>query len=288
VVVGIVSPGAMGSGLARALAAGGARAVATVDGRGERTRSLARDSGVELLPTLDDVVAAADVVLSVVPPDRARTVAASIAEAISRVAARPIVVDLNAVSPATARDVAWALAAGGAEAVDGSISGPPPRPGGETRIYLSGARADTVAELPCPGVVWRVVGAEVGLASAVKMSTASVYKGTAALLTQAFVAAAASGVLDVVLDDLRRGSPELAEDASARLQSAAAKAARYVGEMREIADAQSAAGLGPALFAAMAEVFETVSASALAVQAPEEIDPRRPLDEVVAALRRAR
>jgi 3-hydroxyisobutyrate dehydrogenase-like beta-hydroxyacid dehydrogenase len=49
----------------------------------------------------------------------------------------------------------------------------------------------------------RVVGAEIGLASAVKMSTASVYKGTVALLAHALAAARANGVLDVVVEDLR-------------------------------------------------------------------------------------
>ena len=58
-VVGIVSPGAMGSAVGRALRDGGARVVATVAGRSTRTVALAH--GLELLPSLDDVVAAADV-----------------------------------------------------------------------------------------------------------------------------------------------------------------------------------------------------------------------------------
>ena len=45
---------------------GGARVVATVDGRSERTRRLAH--GLELLPSLAEVVAASDLVVSVCPP----------------------------------------------------------------------------------------------------------------------------------------------------------------------------------------------------------------------------
>jgi len=68
--VAVVSPGHMGGGLGAALAAGGARVVATTAGRSARTVRLAAEAGLELLPTLDDVVAAADLVLSVAPPAR--------------------------------------------------------------------------------------------------------------------------------------------------------------------------------------------------------------------------
>ena len=74
--VGIVSPGAMGSAVGRALLRGGARVVATVAGRSERTARLAE--GLELLPALDAVVAEADVVLSIVPPAEAPAVAAPV------------------------------------------------------------------------------------------------------------------------------------------------------------------------------------------------------------------
>jgi 3-hydroxyisobutyrate dehydrogenase-like beta-hydroxyacid dehydrogenase len=74
--------------------------------------------------------------------------------------------------------------------VDGSISRPPPWRAGTTRIYLSGSRAGEVAGLPFEGVDVIVVGPDVGSASAVKMSTASVYKGSTALLAQALLSAA--------------------------------------------------------------------------------------------------
>ena len=111
-----------------------------------------------------------------------------------RLAGARLVADLNAVSPETARGL-------GVD-VDGSISGPPPVAAGTTRIYLSGPRAGEVAALPFDGVEVVVVGDEVGAASAVKMSTASVYKGSVALLTQALRAADHYGVLEHVLADL--------------------------------------------------------------------------------------
>jgi 3-hydroxyisobutyrate dehydrogenase-like beta-hydroxyacid dehydrogenase len=249
--VGIVSPGAMGSAVGAALLRGGARVVATVTGRSDRTARLARAAGLELLPDLAEVVAVGDVVLSIVPPDRAEGVAAEVAQG-------RLLVDLNAVSPATARRIS--------DEVDGSISGPPPWSAGTTRIYLSGPRAAEVAALPFDGVEVIVVGDEVGAASAVKMSTASVYKGSIALLTQALRAADHYGVVDHVLSDLG----ELADDSGRRIARSAAKADRYVGEMHEISAAQAAAGLEPALFETMAEVWAEIARTPLGAVAPED------------------
>ncbi len=272
----------MGSALARALAAGGVRVVATVAGRSERTRRLAH--GIELLPAIDDVVGEAAVVLGVVPPGEARAAARALGAAARRTGARPLVADLNAISPETARAIGEELQAGELAFVDGSISGPPPRSDGTTRIYLSGARATEIAALPAPGVVWRVVGREIGSASAVKMSTASVYKGTVALLVQALRAAHANGVLEPVLDDLREAFPELADNASAITQRSAAKAHRYVGEMNEIAATHGAVGLTPELFEAFATVYRELATTQLAKAAPEDADPAWAVDDVLDAL----
>jgi 3-hydroxyisobutyrate dehydrogenase-like beta-hydroxyacid dehydrogenase len=249
--VGIVSPGAMGSAVGTSLLRGGARVVVTLAGRSKRTERLAEDAGLELLPSLEAVVDVADVVLSIVPPDQAEAAA-------SRLSAARLLADLNAVSPATARRISGE--------VDGSISGPPPVEGGTTRIYLSGPRAGEVGSLPFDGVEVVVVGDEVGLASAVKMSTASVYKGSVAVLAQALRAAEHYGVLDHVLDDL----DELAAGAGVRIARAAAKADRYVGEMHEISAAQGAAGLDPALFEAMARIYAEIASTPLGSAAPED------------------
>ena len=282
--VGIVSPGAMGSAIGRVLAGGGARVVATTGGRSERTQRLAE--GLELLPSLREVVSVSEIVLSVVPPGEAREVADAIAAAAATTGARPLVADLNAVSPTTVADVAARLEQAGLEAVDGSISGPPPRRPGTTVVYLSGAGAARVADLDAPGLELRVVGPSIGAASAIKMSTASFYKGQAGLLTQALRAAHANGVLELVLDDLRRAYPELVDDAARILQSAAAKSSRYVPEMREISETQAAAGLTPDLFTAYADVYAGLSASEAARRIPEEADPAAALADVLDSLGR--
>lgn len=257
----------MGSAVGRALLVGGAGVVTALEGRSERTARLAHDAGLDCLPELGDVVSSVEVVLSIAPPGEAEAIAAAIAAEAAGSGVSPLVADLNAISPATARGVERILAGAGLDLVDGSISGPPPAKSGTTRIYLSGPRADEVAALPFSGVHVTEVGAEVGTASAVKMCTASVYKGSVALLTQALLTARANGVLDVVLDDL--GEP--ADGAARTIARSAAKSSRYVAEMQEIAATQSVAGLTPELFEAMGEVYEALSRRGLARAAPEEI-----------------
>jgi 3-hydroxyisobutyrate dehydrogenase-like beta-hydroxyacid dehydrogenase len=284
--VGIVSPGAMGSAVGAAFRLVGARVVATLAGRSERTRRLAEAAELELLPDLDAVLADADVVLSIAPPDQARAIAGELAAAAARTGAKPLVADWNAISPATAREVAAALANAGLELVDGSISGGPPRPGYRTRVYLSGARAQELADAAPDGLDLRVVGAEVGLASAVKMCTASVYKGFTALLTHALVTADANGVLPHVLDDLHDSFPRQLESAARLVAVSATKADRYVGEMSEIAATQAAAGLTPALFEAFAEAYGAVASTAAAAAAPEDVGEPA-LEDVLGRLRAA-
>ena len=279
--VGIISPGAMGSAVGAAYLAAGNRVVATVSGRSARTAGLAEQAGLELLPDLDAVVGESELVLSIVPPGEAGATAAAIAAAASRTGSRPLVADWNAVSPATVRELEQVLAEAGLELVDGSISGGPPRVDYRTRVYLSGRSA---AELAAAAPVWidaRAVGDTVGLASAVKMCTASMYKGSSALLAHALLTAHAHGVLPQVLDDLGESFPRQIDRAARMLAVSATKADRYVAEMHEIAATQAAVGLTPALFEAMAEVYEDVARSAIAAEAPEAIPSEPNLKEVL-------
>jgi 3-hydroxyisobutyrate dehydrogenase-like beta-hydroxyacid dehydrogenase len=282
--IGIVSPGAMGSAVGAAYRAAGERVVGTVAGRSERTCGLAEQIGLELLPDLDAVVAEAELVLSIAPPDQALAIASDLAGAAARTGARPLVSDWNAIAPATAREVATILEAAGLELVDGSISGGPPRADYRTRVYLSGVRA---AELAAAGPAWldlRAVGSDIGFASAVKMCTASVYKGHTALLAHALVTAQAHDVLAAVLDDLHASFPRQLDGAARLLAVSTTKAGRYVGEMREIAATQASVGLTPALFEAMAEVYAHLAETTLAAEAPESIPSEPRLEDILEQL----
>jgi 3-hydroxyisobutyrate dehydrogenase-like beta-hydroxyacid dehydrogenase len=233
--IGLIGAGHMGSGLGWALLQGGNTVVTTLAGRSARTAHLVREAGITTLPDPRAVVEASDILLVVTPPSAAVVAAEAIAATDTR--ARPLVADLNAIGPSTVDRIDATLRAAGFDLVDGAISGPPPtvRPG--ARIFLSGPAATRIAELAWPHVRPLVVGPAVGTASAVKMCTASVYKGTTALLTQALRTAGHHGVADHVLTELGQAGFEPAHE----IAVAATKAWRYVPEMREIAATQAAA-----------------------------------------------
>ena len=91
------------------------------------------------------------------------------------------------------------------------------------------------------------------------------------------------------LEDWRRKIDQidrkLVEGVARRLAVAATKAHRYVGEMREISATQESAGLTPALFRAMAEIYETQAETPLARESPEEVPAQPMLEDVLDGLR---
>ena len=285
--VGVVSPGAMGSAVGAALARGGARVVATLVGRSERTAGSPRTgrARARARPRIGGTRCGRRAV------DRPAR-GGRVGRPRRRDAARdsgvrsPLVADLNAIAPATARAIEDELAQRGARARRRLDLRPAAvEAWDDARLPLGRARRRGRRRFRSTGVERIVVGDEVGAASAVKMSTASVYKGTSALLAQALLAADANGVLEHVLDDLRAGSPELVANVERRLASAASKSARYVGEMREIAATQAAAASRRRSSRRWRRCSRRCPTSELARSAPEDLPRDMTLDDVLARLR---
>jgi len=222
------------------------------EGRSERTTRRAAAAGLTGVEDFHD----AAVILSVCPPHAALDVARSLQ------GTKALVIDANAVSPATARQIGELLPD---RWVDGGIVGPPPRREGTTRLYLSGQYATEASRLFEGTRLEPIVlsGAPVA-ASALKMSYAAWTKGSSALLLAALQSAHANGVEDVLRAEWRRSQPELDARWHSAADSAAAKGWRWVGEMREIAATFSAAGLPSGFHEAAAEMFDRAAGSASA------------------------
>ncbi|NMO89540.1 NAD(P)-dependent oxidoreductase [Actinomycetospora sp. TBRC 11914] len=268
--VGVVAPGAMGVALGRCFAAGGHDVLMTAAGRSAATARRLAEAGIDDAGSIDAVTGGASVVISVVPPAQARATAEDIAAGARRTGAHPLLLEANAVAPATVADVAATVGAADLDVVDAAISGPPPRPDAEqpTRIFLAGPRAHEIGALGVPGVRWVGLAADLGAASAAKMCTASVRKGHQALLAHALLTAEHHGVLATVLTDLQLDFPH---DDVPHAAAAATKAWRFVDEMTEIAATQAGAELTPELFAAMAEVYRRLATSEWGARRPEDV-----------------
>jgi 3-hydroxyisobutyrate dehydrogenase-like beta-hydroxyacid dehydrogenase len=253
---GLLHPGEMGAAVGACLTGRGYVVLWTPEGRSAATVARAEAAGLTAAGSLADLAGRADVIVSVCPPHAALDVARQVAGFAG------VYVDANAVSPATAREVAGIVEAGGAAFVDGGIIGPPPAAPGDTRLYLSGGRAPEVGRLfEGTALDARLVDRDdgpvgvVGSASAVKMAYAAWTKGTAALVLAARGLARAEGVEDTLLAEWALSQPGLVDRSARAARSAAAKGWRWIAEMEQIAAAMAAAGLPEGFHQAAAEIY---------------------------------
>ena len=177
--VAILSPGDMGEGVGASIKGQGIDVITVLAGRSDETRMRAERAGFREVADLEELVAEADLVLSIIPPERAEATAADVAAAMKRACATPPFADMNAIAPTTANRIAGLLADVGAVFIDGGIIGWLPLKGeNETKLYVSGPDAMLMDELDGNGKRIIQLGEEIGRASAVKMVYASVTKGT--------------------------------------------------------------------------------------------------------------
>ena len=280
--VGLLHPGEMGAAVGGCLVSVGHEVLWDPAGRSRATtgRALAAElTGVKF----DRLIAKSSVILSICPPHAALDVARQVAAA----GYAGCYVDANAISVATAEQVAAIVTAAGAAYVDGGIIGQPPEVAGHTRLYLSGPRTDEVRVLfnrsPLDA---RVAEGPLYAASTVKMAYAAWTKGSSALLLAARTLARAGGVERTLLAEWQLSQPNLTAQSERSAAAAAAKGWRWVAEMEEIAASMSAAGLPDGFHEAAAEIYDRASrAETPATRRPAATEhPSTTLDTIISAL----
>ena len=285
--VALISPGDMGQAVGALLVRGGVRVLTCVEGRSERTRGLARAAGFTEIATLDGLVRESELLLSIVPPAQAVAVARDVAGALGATGSRLTYVDCNAIAPRTAREVAAVIAPTGSAFVDAGIVGGPPRDAPSPRFYASGPGRAHFGALADAGLDVRLLGDEVGEASAVKMCYAALTKGTTAIATELLVAARKLGVYDTLIGELRDSQGAQAKRMADAVPAMPGKAHRWVAEMEEIARTFEDVGLTPLIFQGAAEMYRLTARSEIGGERPETVDRFRGVDGTVDVLARA-
>ncbi len=232
-IIAILAPGAMGSAVARRLSENGARVLTSLKGRSEATVKRAAEAG--MIGAEDDAIADSDIILSIVPPGEAVTLAERLGPLITTRAHKPIVVDCNAVNVETVRRIGEIIGSAQAPFVDGGIIGFPPQRGSKSpTFYLSGEHAKDVMVLKDLGLDVRIIEGPVGAASALKMSYAGIVKGLAGIDSAMVIAATKAGAADALRDELALSQPAILARLEVALPDMIPKAYRWVAEMREI------------------------------------------------------
>lgn len=270
--IGILSPGDMGEGFARTLAAKGFKVLAALNGRSERTRALAAAAGVTNVGSIDQLVRQCDLILSILVPSAAPVAAQQVAAAMRATGSRPLFADCNAIAPQTSRQAGEFIEAAGGTFVDASIIGPPPRDGARTRLYVCGEHAGELARIATPELDVRVLGVSPGEASALKMCYSAFNKGIQALATELLVAAERLGVEGSLRNELIETRQSTYEWLLRTLPEMPPKAHRWVREMEEIGLTFESVGLTPKTFHGVADVFRWIAETPQGREAPEQRD----------------
>ncbi|KAM0808455.1 putative Phosphogluconate dehydrogenase NAD-binding putative C-terminal domain-containing protein [Seiridium cardinale] len=277
--IAVISIGEMGLGIARLLKAHDYRVVSNVSDRSNATKARVTAHAIEAIPSDVELVEEADYVLSIVPPRDALSTAQRIRAA---VVASPRIssggkalsfLDLNAVSPQTARQVANVFRdTTGVCFVDGVISGGVPHEREPTSEDSKGS-----ASWHCPTLLlcgpehvqdtelvsvlhMEHMSEKIGAATAVKMCFGMTTKGFVALAIQSFTTAYRLGVLDELQEYLGRYKPATLEAAQDGLVRMPHTAYRWYFEMLEMGETASEyGGFDKTLFEGVAECYRIVS-----------------------------
>jgi 3-hydroxyisobutyrate dehydrogenase-like beta-hydroxyacid dehydrogenase len=281
--VGVMSPGDMGSGVGGVLAKHGYRVVTALDGRSESSRTRAAEQGIEDAGSLDEVVKASDLILSILVPSEASSFAQDVAEAMVRTDTKVVVADCNAVSPATGVKIGEIITAAGGKFIDAGIIGGTPRNGAVPRIYASGEHAPVLGELDGKGIEVPVMDGPIGHASGLKMVYAALSKGTAALYASTLMTAKSLGLYGDLIHELEMSQSGTLAGMKG-VNSISTKAFRWIGEMEEIAATFAEAGTSPAIHTGAAETFQAIADSSIGHERVGTFDKNRSLEDSIAAM----
>jgi 3-hydroxyisobutyrate dehydrogenase-like beta-hydroxyacid dehydrogenase len=271
---GILHPGQMGISVAASAKHSGCEVYWASENRSPQTQARAAEQELNDAQTLENLCQTGDIIVSVCPPAAAEEVAHQVIDA----GFQGLYVDANAIAPQRVLRIDEIMKANGNPFVDGSIIGGPAWEPGRTWLYLSGEKAQTVADCFAAGPLeTSIIGDEIGKASALKMCFAAYTKGTTALLSGILAAAEDLGVREDLETQWSRGGSDFAEQTQNRVRGVTAKAWRFEGEMKEIAATLAGTGIPGGFHIAAAEIYRRMATF-------KDADETPALEEVLDAL----
>ena len=272
--IGILHPGEMGVSIAASAINSGHNVYWASQGRSDKTRVRAEKHGLKEVHSLSKLCQTGEIILSICPPHAAEDVARSVIET----GFQGVYLDANAISPGRSIRIGQWMEAAGIQFADGGIIGGPAWKPNETWLYLSGDHAEEIAACFSKGPLeTKIIGNEIGKASALKMCYAAYTKGTTALLAAIVATSEALGVRENLYEQWDMDDSGFSDRANQRVRLVTAKAWRFEGEMREIAGTLQEAGLPGEFHEAAGEIFHRMADFKDAVDIPH-------LDEVIRSL----
>jgi|TARA_B110000046_G_scaffold26244_1_gene26142 3-hydroxyisobutyrate dehydrogenase-like beta-hydroxyacid dehydrogenase len=276
--IGILMPGDMGHGCGKAFIDNNFKVVSCLVGRSDRTRKLSHNAGIIDLKTIENVIKSADIILSILPPESALKQSKIVNDIILKVKKNITYVDCNATSPKTAKLIDKSISSEFCNFIDAGIIGLNPIvENGNTRLYVSGPNTKPVKVLHGKGFIIKDLGKEIGKASAMKMIYASATKGTFALHAAVLTAAHKLNLSSDYFEELEYSKPDILQAMQRMVPRIPLDAARWEGEMFEIAETFSDAGVTPKFHQGSAEIMSLANKTPIANETRETVDVNRTL-----------
>jgi len=249
--LGFIGFGEAASAIAKGLSGAGLDGIKAFDvsiaddGRRTALEAKARGAGVTLAPSLPDLLADRDMVISAVTADSALSVAETAAP---RLAEGSLYVDINSVSPETKRCIADVFSQTGAKFVEAAVMAAVPKFGHQVPILLAGPQAGAFMEAMAPFAMdLEDAGPDYGVAAATKMFRSIMVKGLEGLLWECVLAADRYGAAEKVLNSVEKGYPGIDWNglASYLIGRTAIHGERRAHEMDEVAATLRAMDIDP-------------------------------------------
>ena len=272
--IGILHPGEMGISIAASAIYNDHQVYWTSQGRSNKTRARAEKYMLTEVESLSQLCQTCEIILSICPPHEAENVAQSVIAT----RFRGLYLDANALAPQRSIKIRKIMENRGIRFVDGGIIGGPAWTPKETRLYLSGEHAQEIASCFEAGPLEiKVIGTEIGKASALKMCYAAYSKGTTALLAAVLATSESLGVRAHLYEQWNMDTAGFSDQVSQRVRNVTRKAWRFEGEMKEIARTFQEAGLTNEFHEAAADIYHRMMGFKDATDTPS-------LDEVIQSL----
>jgi 3-hydroxyisobutyrate dehydrogenase-like beta-hydroxyacid dehydrogenase len=254
--LGLVGYGEIGSTVGHGLRDAGLESIASYDKYAfdgpyaELIQTRAREAGVTLVRSNQELADAADLIFSVTPGSASLESAEAFAPCLT---SRHVFTDFASATPKLKIGVAERLAGTGALVGDGSIEGTPLQ-GYSMRMLSSGAAGQRVCDLLVPwGMQIEFVGDKLGTASGIKILRSVLIKGIETLTDEMLLAARHYGLDEIVLASASKTLARPWMDTVASLTpSGVIHAKRRAEELEMSAEAVADAGVEPIMARAIA------------------------------------
>lgn len=256
--IGFIGYGEVGYNFSLGLRKAGISMAAFARSR-EKVASKASDTGVTLVPSLEELVHCSKLVLSCVWADSALPIALACASHLGR---EQVFADVNSISPRKTEEILMALQKNGVSFVKIAILEPVYDFGFKVPMLAGGEKAHELAEaLTGYGMNIRAIGTDPRKPAAIKILRSVYLKGGLAALFEMLMAAKRYGVVDEVLHLSSEFLAREPVEAAARkwLPSTLIHAQRRAYEMQEAAEAVSDAGIEALMSKSAMAVFQRLA-----------------------------